>query len=477
MRELLWVAFFLLLGCQPFPRGIALCTRTPRYAELAASALAVSRVCVDDSAIVGFGGKVVVAQVLANAGLSLAVDAQCDWRLVLTLAPPPALGGSADAVWSAGAASPERHAVRSELIGNQAVSTIYAETDRGAVYGVRAAVAALTAAAGDSERNVFASGTLVDYPSFPLRGVVESIYGKAYSVAEQQTTLQLMSCMGENLYIYGQKDTDLYTHYRWAEPYPAQQAAALRNAAVTAAENLIPFVWGISPGWWGGADFIKDSICYSCDDDFARLTSKTEAMRALGISRFALLLDDLAPTLPWAVDAAKFGTLAKAHAFLINRWDDYLMATGAREHLLVVGAKYTSDDQDQVSGTGWQFYNHELGAAVHAGVQIFWTGPAVFSAHIATADLEPINQLLARKVLIWSNWPRTVAPLDGLAVELPTAAGGLFSCPVINQNRAHPVSDFWPVLGTAADYAWRPESYVPEESFARWQQRLAAILH
>lgn len=404
-------------------------------------------------------------------------DAQCDWRLVLTLAPPPALGGAADAVWNAGAASPERHAVYSEIVANQALSMIYAETDRGAVYGVRAAVAALTTAAGKDEKNIFQSGTLVDYPSFPLRGVVESIYGKTYSVAERQTTLQLMSCMGENIYVYGQKDKDLYTHYQWADPYPEDQAAALRSSAVTASENLIPFVWGISPGWWGGADFIKDSICYSCDDDFERLKRKTEAMRALGISRFALLLDDLTPTLPWPADATKFNTLAKAHAFLINRWDDYLMATGAREHLLVVGEKYTSDDTNQLSGVGWQFYNRELGAAVRPGVQIFWTGPQVFSASITAADLEPIDQLLERKVLVWSNWPRTVAALDGLAVELPTVASGLFSCPVINQNRAHPVAAFWPVLGTAADYAWRPESYVPAESFARWQDRISAIRH
>lgn len=465
------MVLWALTGCQAYPRGIALCTRPPRYASLTASQRTVARVCIDDSALTGFGGHALLVQVLANAGLAIAQDQQCEWRLVLTPAPPPELSGPAQAIWNAGAAAAERYAVASTLDPDsaQAVSTIHAATDRGLVYGVRAAVASLAPADGSGEQNHFQSGILIDYPAFPLRGVVESIYGRAFSAAERQTTLQLMSCFEQNIYIYGQKDSDPYTHYRWAEPYPAPEAAALQNAAATASESLISFVWAISPGWWGGEAFIKDSICYSCDADFERLKAKTASMRALGISRFALLLDDLADSLPWPADQARFGSLAQAHAFLINRWDDYLQATGAREHLLVVGAKYTSDESNPISGLGWYRYNQELAANVHPEVQIFWTGPQVFSSSIAPADLTAINQLLRRKVVLWSNWPRTVTALDGLAVDLASAADGLISCPVLREHTRQPASAFWPVLGTAADYAWQPESYVPTDSLSRWQ--------
>ena len=476
MRQLVCTIVLLLTACQTTPRGLALCSRAPRLAELTVSDLAVHRVCVDFSAVANFTGSALVTQVLTDSGLHVAADPQCEWRLVLTFDSPAGLSEPAAAVWSAGAASQERFAVLSVRGASQAISTIYAGNDRAAVYGVRAAVASLVNSAGGVENRLFQSGTIVDYPSFALRGVVESIYGKSYSVAERQATLMFMNCLEQNLYIYGQKDSDPYAHFQWADPYPESEAVALRSAAQTARENLVSFVWAVSPGWWGGAEFIKDSICYSCDADFERLKSKTAAMRALGITRFSLLLDDLAVSLPWPADQAKFSSLAAAHAFLINRWDDYLMATGASEHLLVVGDKYSSDETNALSGQGWRFYNLELAAAVHPGVQLFWTGPKVYSPSISAADLTDIDQILGQKVIVWDNWPKTVSALSDRAEDLPAAASGFVSCPVLNQRNAHPVADFWPVLGTAADYSWRPETYVPAESFARWERLLRTLV-
>jgi protein O-GlcNAcase/histone acetyltransferase len=143
---------------------------------------------------------------------------------------------------------------------------------------------------------------------------------------------------------------------------------------------------------------------------------------------------------------------------------------------LAVGLKYTSDENNYLSGQGWRFYNLELALTLHPGIQILWTGPQVYSPTIAASDLTLINKLLGQKVMLWDNWPKTPAALTGRAVDLPTAASGLLSCPVLNQYNLHPVADFWPVLGTAADYAWRPDTYVPEESLNRWQKSVQRIV-
>jgi hyaluronoglucosaminidase len=473
-------AALCFLACGPqYPKGIALCTREPRYASLSPTGINVNSVCIDSSAIANFSGSAALTQAIADAGLHVSTGTeQCDWRVTLAFTAPTDLDRAALGVWNAGGEQEERFAAVSTLAQGMPTTTIYTQSARGAIYGGRAALATLTTGTDSASTNLFQSGTVVDYPGFTLRGVVESLYHKTYSLAELQGTLQVMSCLRENTYIYASKD-DLYTHYQWAALYPADTAARLQKSAQAAADSSIDFVWAVSPGWWGGAAFIQASICYSCDADFARLIAKTESIRALGITRFALFLDDLASGLPYLEDQTQFTSLSQAHAFLINRWDDYLKSTGASQHLIVVGAKYTSDDTNQLAGTGWLAYNEDLGARIHPGISMIWTGPQVFAPTVQAADLLPIDQIysqqIPQKVYLWNNWPKIVTALDGRAADLPTAASGFISCPVLNEFNKLPVSDFWKILGTSGDYAWRPDTYVPENSMARWSALLPRL--
>ena len=91
----------------------------------------------------------------------------------------------------------------------------------------------------------------------------------------------------------------------------------------------------------------------------------------------------------------------------------------------------------------------------------------VYSPTLSAADLTGVDGVIGQQVILWDNWPKNVAALSGRSADLPSAAIGFVSCPVLNQHNAHPVADFWPVLGTAADYAWRTDTYVPEDSLAQ----------
>ncbi len=77
---------------------------------------------------------------------------------------------------------------------------------------------------------------------------------------------------------------------------------------------------------------------------------------------------------------------------------------------------------------------------------------------------------------LWDNWPNTVGPLTGRAPDLPTTVAGCYSNPVVNEFGLHPVSDFWTIQGTIADYTWNPAAYEPDASFAKWQPLLQTLL-
>ena len=49
-----------------------------------------------------------------------------------------------------------------------------------------------------------------------------------------------------NTYVFGPKD-DPYHRARWREPYPAQEAAQLKELVDAAHKNKVKFVWAIHP--------------------------------------------------------------------------------------------------------------------------------------------------------------------------------------------------------------------------------------
>ena len=104
-----------------------------------------------------------------------------------------------------------------------------------------------------------------------------------------------------------------------------------------------------------------------------------------------------------------------------------------------------------------------------------WTGNDTFSRTLQASDLQDIDATLQRQVLLWDNYPLTVAPLGGRSADLADAALGLLSNPVINEFGKYPVDEFWAVLGPLADYEWSPRRWSWDDSSRRWDALAATF--
>ncbi|MGA2967532.1 MAG: beta-N-acetylglucosaminidase domain-containing protein [Terriglobales bacterium] len=290
---------------------------------------------------------------------------------------------------------------------------------------------------------------IADYPSFPIRGIVEGFYGPPWDHADRLDVLRFEGHHGMNIYIYGPKD-DPYHRKLWREPYPREQRKRMGKLADTAKENFVDLSFAISPGL---------SMIYSSEADFQTLAHKLESIGKLGISNFALFLDDVPQDLVHPEDKARFKTLAQAHIHLINRLNDHLKSLSPNNRLTVCPTTYTNE-------WGNRDYILELGAGVNPEIPLDWTGTEVIPRTITAAQAEEWGGYIRRKPLVWDNYPTNdsdawwlnLDPLHGRDAGLFAATQGLFSNPMY---QAHVTLI---PLQTVADYLWNPRAYDPQKS-------------
>lgn len=293
---------------------------------------------------------------------------------------------------------------------------------------------------------------MADFPSFPERGIVEGFYGKPWSHQDRMDMMRFEGEHGMNVYYYAPKD-DAYHRARWDKPYPHAQMKRLGGLVSAARANFVDFCFALSPGL---------TMTYSSNEDFAKLTRKLASVSRLGVSCFALFLDDVPQELQNPQDIARFKTLAGAHAFVINKLYKHLKSRSAANRLVVTPTVYTNE-------WGSRDYIRELGATVDSDVPLVWTGVRVVSPTIIVAQAKEWGSLLQRKPLVWDNfpvndgirWRLNFAPMRGRDPELPAAVQGLFSNPM-NQALASKLP-----LATCADYLWNSSAYDPEASLRR----------
>ena len=290
---------------------------------------------------------------------------------------------------------------------------------------------------------------IADYPAFPIRGIVEGFYGPPWSHGDRLDMLRFLGQHGMNIYIYGPKD-DPYHRRLWREDYPAADMKRLAELAGAARENFVDFTFAISPGL---------SMSYSSDADFQTLTKKLESVAGLGITNFALFLDDVPQDLVHPEDQVRFRTLAQAHIYLINRLYEHLKAMSTQNRLTVCPTTYTNE-------WGNRDYIRELGAGLKPEIPLDWTGPEVIPEKITVAQAKEWGGYLQRKPLVWDNFPTNdstpwwlnLGPVHGREVGLYSVTQGLFSNPMYQVHLT------MIPLETVADYLWNPVSYVPEQS-------------
>jgi len=298
------------------------------------------------------------------------------------------------------------------------------------------------------ERNGI-SAVIVDFPSFPERGVVEGFYGTPWTHQDRVDILRFEGAHGMNVYYYAPKD-DLYHRKLWRDAYPPEAQKRLGELARAAQQNFVDFCFAISPGL---------TMTYSSERDFEVLTDKLASVGKLGVSCFALFLDDVPQDLQDPQDQAQFKTLAQAHIYLTNKLYKHLKEQSAANRLVLTPTTYTDE-------WGNRNYLQELGAGADPGVSIVWTGPKVFSPAITVEQAREWGGYIHRLPLIWDNFPvndgtrwcRYLGPLTGRDPHLPSVVRGLVSNPM-NEARASMIP-----LQTIADYLWNAAAYDPAQS-------------
>lgn len=293
--------------------------------------------------------------------------------------------------------------------------------------------------------------SISDFPSFTQRGIVEGFYGKPWSHQDRLEILRFQGQHRMNIYYYAPKN-DPYHRHRWQRPYPPREYRRLGELVKAAQANFVDFCFAASPGL---------SIRYSSEDDFRKLTGKLESVGKLGVSCFALFLDDVPPELQNSEDRQRFRTLAEAHAAFINRLYDHLKGLSESNHLVVTPTTYAN-------AWGRRDYVAQLGPLVRREVSLIWTGIDTFSPVITAAQAREWGNLLRRPPLVWDNFPVNDAdpwrpflgPLSGRGPDLGGATQGLFANPMV-QARASMIP-----LATVADYLWNSSAYKPAQSLA-----------
>ncbi|WP_428954652.1 beta-N-acetylglucosaminidase domain-containing protein [Streptomyces sp. cg35] len=305
-----------------------------------------------------------------------------------------------------------------------------------------------------------AGAVVRDWPGTAVRGLTEGFYGTPWTTGQRLAQLDFMGRTKQNRYLYAPGD-DLFRQARWREPYPAERRADFRRLAERARANHVTLAWAVAPG---------QAMCMSSPDDVKALNRKLDAMWALGVRAFQLQFQDVSYS-EWhcASDAREFGSgpkaAAKAQAKVANAVARHLAARHPdAEPLSLMPTEYYQD--------GRTAYRTALARGLDDAVQVAWTGVGVVPRTITGGELAGARAAFGssggtHKLLTMDNYPVNDYAQDRIFLgpytgREPAVASG--SAAVLATAMEQPAASRIPLF-TAADYAWNPRDYRPQESW------------
>lgn len=221
-------------------------------------------------------------------------------------------------------------------------------------------------------------------PVKPFRlGVVEGFFGKGWSWEARKHYAQFLSGNGFTTYLYAPKNDD-YFRKHWAEPCPQSHLDALTALADHYRAAGIEFAIGLSP-----FELYRD---FSAAGKNA-LERKIAEINTINPDTLCILFDDM----QGAQD-----NLAGQQLRIV----DYVTRSAkARQYMLC--PTYYSDDPVLARHFGEMPANYleDLGSQLDSRIDIFWTGPKVFSDNFPEEHLMDVADRLHRKPLLWDNYP------------------------------------------------------------------------
>ncbi|MFJ2701810.1 beta-N-acetylglucosaminidase domain-containing protein [Streptomyces sp. NPDC087428] len=301
-----------------------------------------------------------------------------------------------------------------------------------------------------------AGATVRDWPSSAVRGMTEGFYGQPWTQEERLSQLGFMGRTKQNRYLYAAGD-DPYRTTRWRDPYPAERRADFRALAERAAAEHVTLGWAVAPG---------QSMCLSSDRDVKALTKKIDAMWALGVRVFQVQFQDVSYS-EWhcSADADTFGdgpeAAARAQARVVSSVAQHL----ADRH---PGAQPLSMMPTEFYQDGATAYRTALAKELDDRVQVAWTGVGVVPRTITGGELAGARATFRHPLVTMDNYPVNDYAQDRIFLGPYTGrdpAVAIGSAALLANAMEQPSASRIPLF-TAADFAWNPKGYQPQES---WQ--------
>jgi hypothetical protein len=222
-------------------------------------------------------------------------------------------------------------------------------------------------------------------------GVIEGFYGRPWTETERFRLFQGMERWGLTEYLYAPKD-DVRHRTRWRLPYDAPDRERFRRLVQRASSHGVRVIYGLGPG----LDLEHGSV-----RDRKALQRKLGPLVETGIRRFALLFDDIAPTLK-GQDPSRYRHVAEAQADFTNACLRWLLDQGLENPcLLFCPTPYCGRMEEE--GVGGPGYLEILGKTLDPSVDVFWTGPEIISGRIDLAGIQRLTRQLRRPPVLWDN--------------------------------------------------------------------------
>ncbi|MFF0747010.1 beta-N-acetylglucosaminidase domain-containing protein [Streptomyces sp. NPDC004111] len=301
-----------------------------------------------------------------------------------------------------------------------------------------------------------AAVTVRDWPGTAVRGMTEGFYGRPWTTEQRLDQIEFMGRTKQNRYLYAPGD-DPYRQALWREPYPAAERSGFRVLAEHARRNHVALGWAVAPG---------QAMCMSDERDVRALLRKVDAMWALGVRVFQLQFQDVSYS-EWhcGQDADVFGSgpeaAAKAHA---------RVASAVARHLAArhPGAEPVSMMPTEYYQSGATAYRRALAAELDPRVQVAWTGVGAVPRTISGRELVTTRAAFGHPLITMDNYPVNDYAQDRIFLGPYTGrepAVANRSAALLSNAMEQPSASRIPLF-TAADFAWNPRGYRPQES---WQ--------
>jgi hypothetical protein len=306
-----------------------------------------------------------------------------------------------------------------------------------------------------NEKSAF-SGEIVDFPTVSRRGIIMGVqwFNDQEEVFRRMAELKLNFIWNQGAFL----NEKLW--FRWREPLTPGELSSIENYIVTANQQFVDVYIAIGPR---GEDSNNPTI-YSSDEDINLVVAKMEALYGVGVRNFGLAFDDLVnfdQDRLFGEDIHIFDNdIGAAHAYFVSTIYQSMIAKYPDIKLMVVPMVYS-----RLSNLGDQELAY-LSALGDLPAEI-----ELYSSPEYVSDIEVLREETKRTHIVWDNFyasfyendiaPEYIIPLERPSQFIDENVSGYTFLPLIPIREDKSLISW----GTASDYAWSPERYVPETSF------------